>query len=155
LGGHSLLMGRVHTKLIDMLNRKVSIVELYQHPTISKLAAHLSPDQGQSESRVSAAMLCAPVAGESIAIVGMAGRFPGANDLDQYWTNLRDGIESVSFFSDEELRAAGIPGELISNPAYVRAKSIVDKVDHFDAHLFGYSPGEATLIDPQQRIFLE
>jgi len=155
LGGHSLLVARVHTKLRNLLNQDVSIVELYQHPTISKLATHLSADERGSESPAPARTARTPVAGDSIAIVGMSGRFPGANDLSQFWNNLRDGVESISFFSDEELRAAGVPGELIANPAYVRAKSIVDKVDYFDARLFGYSPGEATLIDPQQRIFLE
>ncbi len=155
LGGHSLLVARVNTKLRDLLNQDVPIVELYQHPTISKLAAHLSADQRGSESPALVRTARTPVAGDSIAIVGMAGRFPGANDLSQFWNNLRDGVESISFFSDEELRAAGVPGELIANPAYVRAKSIVDEVDYFDARFFGYSPGEATLIDPQQRIFLE
>ena len=155
LGGHSLLVARVNTKLRDLLNQDVSIVELYQHPTISKLAAHLSADPRGSESPALVRTARTPLAGDSIAIVGMAGRFPGANDLSQFWNNLRDGVESISFFSDEELRAAGVPGELIANPAYVRAKSIVDEVDYFDARFFGYSPGEATLIDPQQRIFLE
>ena len=155
LGGHSLLVGRVHTKLRNLLNCDFSIVELYQHPTISKLAAHLSAELGQSESLASATMARTLVADDSIAIVGMAGRFPGANDLSQFWKNLQNGVESISFFSDKELRAAGIPSELIANPAYVRAKSIVDEVDYFDARFFGYSPSEATLIDPQQRIFLE
>jgi len=152
LGGHSLLMGRVHAKLKDFLKRAVSIVELYQHPTISKLAAFLSTDEKPLELPAPTRALGGD---DSIAIIGMAGRFPGANNLDEFWKNLRDGVESVSFFSEEELRAAGVPAELIANPAYVPAKSIVEKVDHFDAALFGYSPGEATQIDPQQRIFLE
>ncbi|MCG3148783.1 MAG: D-alanine--poly(phosphoribitol) ligase subunit 1 [Verrucomicrobiae bacterium] len=152
LGGHSLLMGRVHAKLKDFLKRDVSIVELYQHPTISKLAAYLSTDEKPLELP---APLRAHVGEDSIAIIGMAGRFPGANNLDEFWKNLRDGVESISFFADDDLRAAGVPTELIANPAYVRAKAIVEQVDHFDAALFGYSPGEATQLDPQQRIFLE
>jgi amino acid adenylation domain-containing protein len=154
LGGHSLLVARAHARLRN-LGHEVSIVDLYQHPTISKLAAHLSPDKQRAASSVPATPARTPAAGDSIAIIGMAGRFPGARDLGQFWNNLRNGVESVSFFSDEELRAAGVPDELIADPTYVRAKAIVDEVEHFDARFFGYSPGEATLLDPQQRIFLE
>jgi len=155
LGGHSLLVGRVQTKLSALLNRDIPIIDLYQHPTICKLAAYLSGNEVKLEGRPARVVSPAVTVHEPIAIVGMAARFPGANDLKQFWTNLASGVESISFFSDAELRAAGVPDELIADPAYVRAKSIVDKVDHFDASFFGYSPGEATLIDPQQRIFLE
>jgi len=91
----------------------------------------------------------------SIAIVGMAGRFPGAADVDQFWRNLRDGVESVVFFTDEELLAAGVDRETLSQPSYVRARAPLDGVEHFDAPLFGFSPREAEMLDPQQRLFLE
>ena len=155
LGGHSLLVGRVHLKLQSLLDRPVSIVDLYQNPTISRLAAYLSGDAGKAAPTASTRAPCTVLANDAIAIIGMAGRFPGAADLDQFWENLRNGVESVAFFSETELRAAGVPDELIVNPDYVPAKAIVDKVDYFDARFFGYSPGEATLMDPQQRIFLE
>src|SRR5688572_29039344 len=90
-----------------------------------------------------------------IAIVGMDCRFPGARDPDAFWRNLRDGIESISFFTDEELAAAGIEPELLKNPAYVKARSLLDEVEMFDAEFFGYSPKEAESMDPQQRLFLE
>jgi amino acid adenylation domain-containing protein len=157
LGGHSLLVARVHAKLRTLLDRNISIVELYQYPTISALAAHLAPRRRESNSGSRAAKVksLVPHEEESIAIVGMSGRFPGAGNLEEFWKNLRDGVESVAFFSKEELRASGVPKELIDDPAYVPAKAIVDKIDHFDARFFGYSPAEATSIDPQQRIFLE
>ncbi|MEM7482575.1 MAG: amino acid adenylation domain-containing protein [Acidobacteriota bacterium] len=90
-----------------------------------------------------------------VAIVGMAGRFPGAPDLGAFWRNLRSGVESIRFFDDDELRAAGVPEELIEHPRYVKAGSVLEDIDQFDARFFGYGPGEAALIDPQQRLLLE
>ncbi|HEX3525704.1 MAG TPA: beta-ketoacyl synthase N-terminal-like domain-containing protein [Thermoanaerobaculia bacterium] len=90
-----------------------------------------------------------------IAVVGMAGRFPGARDLAQLWRNLRDGVESVTWLRDEELLAAGTAPELLANPRFVRAASLLDGVESFDAPFFGYSAHEAAIMDPQQRLFLE
>jgi acyl transferase domain-containing protein len=90
-----------------------------------------------------------------IAIVGMAGRFPGARTIDEFWRLLRDGTEAITFFSDEELLGEGVPQEILDRPRYVRAKGIVDDPDMFDASFFGYSPRDAAAIDPQQRLFLE
>jgi phthiocerol/phenolphthiocerol synthesis type-I polyketide synthase E len=90
-----------------------------------------------------------------VAVVGMAGRFPGARDLGQLWRNLRDGVESVSRLSAEELLAAGVEPELLAHPRYVRVASLLDGVEEFDAPFFGYSAHEAELMDPQQRLFLE
>jgi acyl transferase domain-containing protein len=93
--------------------------------------------------------------GMEIAIVGMAGRFPGAKNLDEFWRNLRDGVESISFFTDEELISFGVDKNQLSDPDYVKASGFLDDIEMFDAAFFGYSPREAELIDPQQRIFLE
>jgi phthiocerol/phenolphthiocerol synthesis type-I polyketide synthase E len=93
--------------------------------------------------------------GIEIAIVGMAGRFPGADDVDAFWRNIRDGVASVSHFSDEQLRAQGVPQELLDDPDYVKAGVMFEGFDKFDAGFFGYSPREAETLDPQQRIFLE
>lgn len=90
-----------------------------------------------------------------VAVIGMAGRFPGAPNLETYWRNLREGLESITFFERERLAAAGIPQALLNEPAYVRARGTLDGEDQFDASFFGYSPREATIMDPQQRIFLE
>jgi acyl transferase domain-containing protein len=91
----------------------------------------------------------------AIAVIGMSARFPGAPTLDQFWGNLIDGVESISFFSEEELRAAGVPNELIREPHYVPAASLLDGVEQFDARFFGFTPREAELTDPQHRLFLE
>jgi len=92
---------------------------------------------------------------DGIAIVGLSGRFPGAKDVAQLWENLRRGVESITFFSDEELLAEGVPLETLRAPGYVKARAVLDDIDRFDAGLFGYSPREAELLDPQQRLFLE
>jgi len=92
---------------------------------------------------------------EEIAVIGLAGRFPGARDLNQFWQNLRDGVESIIQFTDQELEAQGIPLEWLNSPNYVKVGTRLEDFDKFDAMFFGYSPREAENIDPQQRIFLE
>lgn len=91
----------------------------------------------------------------SIAVIGMAGRFPGARNLDEFWENLRSGVESISFFSDEELKEAGVGEALFKRPDYVRARAVLDDVEMFDAMFFGFNPREAEVMDPQHRLFLE
>jgi acyl transferase domain-containing protein len=93
--------------------------------------------------------------GSDIAIIGMAGRFPQASDLNRFWQNLRDGVESITFFTDDQLRAAGVSPDLLHNPHYVKAKGVLEDIDLFDASFFGFSDRDAELTDPQIRIFLE
>ena len=93
--------------------------------------------------------------GEPIAIVGMQGRFPGAKNLDEYWKNLADGVESIAVLSQQEMRAAGIPDHVSRLPGYVNASPILDDIDLFDAQFFGFSARDAALTDPQHRLFLE
>jgi len=100
-----------------------------------------------------------------IAIIAMAGRFPGADhpgagqpgldQIDTFWQNLHDGVESVSFFSHEELIEAGVSPEYLNDPDYVKARPVLSDIETFDAEFFGYSPREAENTDPQHRIFLQ
>jgi len=90
-----------------------------------------------------------------IAIIGLSCRFPGAATSEEYWKNLCDGVESITFFADQELVAAGIDPSVLANPHYVKAAPILRDVEMFDASFFGYSPKDAALMDPQQRLFLE
>ncbi len=90
-----------------------------------------------------------------IAIIGLSCRLPGAASADEYWKNLCDGVESIRTFSDQELVAAGVDPSLVTNPDYVKAAPILRDVAMFDAGFFGYSPKDASLMDPQQRLFLE
>ncbi len=93
--------------------------------------------------------------GSEIAIIGLTGRFPGAKNIDEFWKNLQDGIESVSFFTDEELLSSGIDSSLISDPNYVKANARIEDAELFDAGFFGFNPREAEITAPQHRIFLE
>ncbi|MFL6128579.1 MAG: SDR family NAD(P)-dependent oxidoreductase [Mycobacteriales bacterium] len=96
-----------------------------------------------------------PEGAEPIAIVGMSARVPGADDIDRFWRNLVDGVESVTFFSREELLAKGIGEDVVDSPDYVPAAPVLNQVEYFDAGLFGMTAREARLADPQQRLFLE
>ena len=100
-----------------------------------------------------------PQAGETldsgIAIVGMAGRFPGARNVAEFWRNLRDGVESIVRYTDEELRAAGVPAALLAQPEYVKVGAPLADMELFDAGFFGFSPLDASIMDPQHRHFLE
>ena len=90
-----------------------------------------------------------------IAVIGMAGRFPGAANVEQFWHNLRDGVESISFFTDREMLAVTSFPERIGRPDYVNARGMLKDIELFDAAFFHITPRDAELTDPQQRLFLE
>ena len=92
---------------------------------------------------------------DGIAVIGMAGRFPGARNIDELWRNLCEGVESISFFSDQELLEAGVDPALLDMPNYIRARGALGDAELFDAAFFGHSPRVAELMDPQHRLFLE
>src|SRR5712675_1146188 len=93
-------------------------------------------------------------AAEGVAIVGMAGRFPGAQSVAEFWRNQLEGIESISHFRVEDLEVSN-KASVGNDPRYIKARSVLDDVDLFDASFFGINPREAELMDPQQRLFLE
>lgn len=90
-----------------------------------------------------------------VAVIGFAGRFPGARNTDEFWRNLREGVESISFFTPDEMLASGVGPENFEAPEYVPAKAIVQDIELFDANFFDYSPREAEMLDPQHRAMLE
>ncbi len=90
-----------------------------------------------------------------IAIIGMSCRLPGASNTDDFWKNLRDGVESISFFTDEELMESGIEPAAFKQPNYVKAGAVLPNIELFDAPFFDFSPREAEITDPQHRLFLE
>jgi acyl transferase domain-containing protein len=96
-----------------------------------------------------------PAPEPEIAIIGMSGRFPGADDVEAFWNNISTGVESFTVFSDEDLLAAGEDPVLFNNPNYVRSRPVLRDIRGFDATFFGVSPREATLADPQQLLFTE
>ncbi|WP_437524973.1 amino acid adenylation domain-containing protein [Sorangium sp. So ce726] len=169
LGGHSLLLTRVRAGIRARLGEDVPIMDLFQYPTIRALSAHLrrsplaaAPGESAVSTRGRGAAAPATEAPareaipeNAIAIIGMAGRFPKARSVEALWSMLRDGGEGIDFYSSDELKALGVESELIWSPKFIPAAGLLEDVMCFDAAFFGYSPQEAVLMDPQQRIFLE
>lgn len=152
MGGTSLLAQKTVAILRQNYNYEVPIIKLYQHPTIIELSDYLEPKK-EPKSKVKKSKNHNS-ASSSVAIIGMAGRFPGANSIDELWEVLRDGKETISFFGPEELDAS-IPESLRKDPLYVAARGIVPTAKEFDAAFFGINPKLAEAMDPQQRLFLE
>jgi len=157
LGGHSLLLVKVQSRLTEVLGREVPVVELFRSPTVASLAAALGGGRERRElgRERAASRRQARGRGTAIAIVGRTCRFPGASNVEEFWQNLAAGVESVSFWSEEELLAGGVSKEMVANPAYVPAMATIEDPENFDAGLFGVNPREAQLMDPQQRVFLQ
>ncbi|MFH1937853.1 MAG: beta-ketoacyl synthase N-terminal-like domain-containing protein, partial [Bacteroidota bacterium] len=152
LGGHSLLLIQVQSRLRALVGESLPVVKLFQYPTIQSLAAHITHNEPKETADV---VIKAHDDSRDIAIIGMAGRFPGAQDIETFWNNLRNGLESIHIFSDEELQENGVDKTLFNNPDYVKAGGILEGAELFDASFFGYTPKEAEILDPQQRLFLE
>ena len=91
----------------------------------------------------------------AIAVVGMAGRFPGADSVSTFWDNLCRGEESIVDLSEDELIAAGVGEKALANHSYVRRAALMDGIDEFDADFFGFTPQSARMMDPQHRLFLQ
>jgi amino acid adenylation domain-containing protein len=149
LGGTSLLA----IKLVGLLKSRhllsLPIVKLYQFPKLKDLAFFLD---GKTVSKNEAHNNKS--ADADVAIIGMSGRFPGADSIEELWTLLKEGRETVKFFSDDELDSS-VSTSLKNNSDYVKARGVLNDVKGFDAAFFGINPKMAELMDPQQRIFLE
>ena len=153
LGGSSLLATRAMTRVHEELSPTPTLVGFFAEPTPAAVAATI---EGRATRQALAGRLAggAPAVGEAVAIIAMAGRFPGAPDVETFWDNLCAGRESIRFFAPGELDPAVSTADR-DDPAYVAARGVVDGVEQFDAGFFGMSPREAELTDPQQRLFLE
>jgi amino acid adenylation domain-containing protein len=153
LGGSSLLATRAMTRVHEELSPTPSLVGFFAEPTPAAVAATI---EGRATRQALAGRLSggASVAGEPVAIIAMAGRFPGAPDVETFWDNLCNGRESIRFFAPGELDPAVSQTDR-DDPDYVAARGVIDDVEQFDASFFGMSPREAELTDPQQRLFLE
>ncbi|WP_433318813.1 AMP-binding protein [Micromonospora chersina] len=160
VGGQSLLLGQVQQRLAERFGVRLPLLRLFDHPTVAAQAALLDapPDA------VRAPVLPAPAApaaaareytGDEIAVVGLAGRFPGAPDVATFWWNLCTGVDSIHEHTDEELAALGVGPGLRADPRHVRAVGRLDGVADFDAGFFSFGADEAARTDPQHRLFLE
>ncbi|WPB55474.1 polyketide synthase [Xylophilus sp. GOD-11R] len=152
LGGDSLTVLEVLAALQPGRPRPLSANLFFRLPTPKALAEQLDSSPTAAATSAGTRATIDPL--EPVALVAMAGRFPGAADVEQFWANLLAGRDTVSFFDDAELDP-GVAPELRADPAYVRARGVLGNVEDFDPAFFGMSPREAQLMDPQQRVFLE
>ncbi|WP_172381391.1 type I polyketide synthase [Streptomyces sp. MNP-20] len=173
LGGTSLMVLQLVKRVREEFGATVSPVTLFEAPTVHALArvidgaaAPTAPPRTRPGPHGAPAAApepggappaAAPAAGRvaPIAVIGLTGRFPGAADLDAFWHNLSNGVESVSWFAEEDLLASGVPPERLRDPDYVPARPVLADIRSFDAGFFGYSPRDAAHTDPQHRLFLE
>lgn len=161
LGGNSLLLVKVHYRLEQLTGKQIPLIDLFRYPTVALLAEYLQGKENALQTAIAVeAGRRGRVAASSnrsgdIAIIGMAGRFPGAKDISEYWHNLCGGVESITFFSDAEIASRGVDAEMLNDPHYVKAGAVLDGIEQFDAGFFGINPREAELTDPQHRLFLE
>ena len=154
IGGHSLLLTRVYEALKGQYGNQLSLITLFQFPTIRSLSSALSSLSAPRDNH-SPKNSFQHSATQDIAVIGLSGRYPGSHNLNTFWDNLLEGRESIRFYTIDELIAAGIDPAEAQSPNYVPAHGQLDGIEYFDAEFFGYTPLEAKIIDPQQRLFLE
>ncbi|MBI3555158.1 MAG: acyltransferase domain-containing protein [Deltaproteobacteria bacterium] len=165
LGGTSLLANMLVAKLGKSLGVSIPVIKVFEYPTLRHFTKFMATGEHQvtpaapvvavDEAAVApAAVEISEISDNDVAIIGMACRFPGANNVDEFWKNLVDGKDSVAMLSMEEL-SPEVPAELKNDPRYIRARGMIENPYALDAAFFDISPMEAKLIDPQQRVLLE
>lgn len=165
IGGNSINLIRLYGKLSVLFKDRISITTLFQYPSIAALTDYVTEEKTEAaENKNASEETVREIAGEpdasdaslDIAVIGLAGRFPEAENIREYWDNLLQGKEAIHFFTEEELKQAGVDEAKVQHPNYVNAAGrLKGGVDQFDANFFGYSPKEAGLLDPQIRLLLE
>lgn len=168
LGGHSLLAIRACDTLSQRLGLEVSVIDVYEHPTVNMLAEYLSPKLAAAEKTASqtssarvenpapaASQASSTISSNDLAIIGVACRFPGADTAEQFWENVCNGVCSIRELSEEELQAKGIPPEVYNDEDYRKIGALLDDVEQFEPTFWGLSKKEAAIMDPQHRLFLE
>lgn len=153
LGGNSLKAQQCVSLLQARHQQSLPITQLYAKPTVAALA-ELFAASSERRKKIRRPRNQPENEQVDIAVIGMALRFPGAEDPESFWHNLAQGIESIRFFRPDELDPS-LPADLIGNPDYVPARGILRDAEGFDAAFFGIHPNIALVTDPQQRIALE
>ncbi|GAB3932893.1 polyketide synthase [Mucilaginibacter myungsuensis] len=151
LGGNSLLAINTATRLRSQYGIALPVTKIYQYPTIAGIASAID---GSDQPGIAVSNKKEKHSNGNIAIIGMAGKWPGAETVAEFWDNLKNGIETTSFFSKDELDL-NIPDKIKNDPAYVKARGVLKDPGAFDAGFFSIVPRLAQLMDPQQRVFLE
>ncbi|MGI9472072.1 MAG: beta-ketoacyl synthase N-terminal-like domain-containing protein, partial [Rubripirellula sp.] len=160
LGGTSLEIVQIHSQISQHLDDELSIADLYSLPSVHAIATRIEEKTKQVEIDSKRELIRQPARARAsdtaagIAVIGMAGRFPGASNVRQFWSNLLQGVCSVQDIPDSELNLPP-ESELWQNPNLVRRSAWVDDADKFDAKFFGVLPREASLMDPQHRLMVE
>lgn len=156
LGGGSLLAVHMLEALIRATGRDIGVAAIFAHPTPAGLARLLDERGGGSPEPLRAVGNQRDTAfvHEPIAVIGMAGRFPGASTIEAFWSNLLGGRDTITRFTPDTLDPS-VPASLRNDPDYVWARGIIDGVEDFDAAFFAIPAREAEVTDPQQRVFLE
>ncbi|QTT77108.1 type I polyketide synthase [Streptomyces mobaraensis NBRC 13819 = DSM 40847] len=155
LGGDSLAAARLSGLLAERYGVSLPVVDVFQYPVLRDLAAHCAGGRREREPAPEPRRRTPRPPTTRLAIVGMAGRFPGAPDLDAFWDNLRHGTDSLTTFTPEYLRRKGVPEDVVTHPRWVPAAQLVDDADKFDAEFWGIGRREAVTMDPQHRVFVE
>jgi amino acid adenylation domain-containing protein len=158
IGGDSLKIVKMAGIVSRAFNREIPVVTAFSFPTISSLAAYIHTGE-QPIQPVSAGSITGtkqePSTAPGVAIIGMACRFPGAKDHRAFWHNLEQGVESIHFFTDSELKNLGVDEATFREKNFVRAAAMLDNKDSFDAAFFNYTPGETKAMNPEHRVFHE
>ncbi|WP_084684610.1 hybrid non-ribosomal peptide synthetase/type I polyketide synthase [Maribacter forsetii] len=153
MGGTSLMAQKVTNAMMKTTGIRIPVTKLYQYTTIASLSLFLDGNKKNAPLEFKYKKKDAN-SSKDVAIIAMSGRFPGANNIDEFWDVLKNGKETISFFSPEELDQS-IPAATRKDPLYVAARGIVPSAKTFDARFFGLTPKFAEAMDPQQRLFLE
>jgi len=158
-GGSSLTAIQMQAEIGRLFNLEVTVQDVFSHSTILDLAHFIKSRLSNKNQRVDISdqarrVVDLPLTKE-IAIIGYSGRFPGANDASEFWDLLVNGQEIIQEFDIETLARAGVAQELLDQPEYVRKGVVLEDIDRFDAEYFGFTPREAAMLCPQQRILLE
>ncbi|WP_231562112.1 type I polyketide synthase [Colwellia psychrerythraea] len=160
-GGNSLLSVEVQKAVSDRTGYQIELTDIFEYPTIKSLSGYLTKENELDERAVNTDSANTNSANTrrqqdtDIAVIGMSGRFPGADNIDEFWGNISAGVESIQFFDDNELLESGIDLTTLQQKNYVKSGHILNGMKDFDANYFSFSPRDAELLDPQQRLILE
>lgn len=168
VGGNSYSLMLVANKMMELLGENIELTLLFEYPTVKGISKYLklndeketvtyidSVNNKEIPKQTTLVKQVQSATDEKVAVVGIAGKFPGARNVDEFWNNIIQGRESIRTFTDEELVAVGIPQADIDNPNYVKAKGYLDDVESFDYEFFGMNKRDAEIMDPQIRLLMQ
>jgi len=160
LGGTSFDILRITSKIYEKYQKDIPVISIFQYPTVHTFVEYMNRTDTEGKEHIDKGEEGKQINEEEedfdIAVIGASGKFPGCNNLSEFWENLKNGVESIAFFSKEELEEEHqISNPKVESPNYIKARGVVKEVDYFDAGFFNFTPGEAQIMDPQLRIMHE